>query len=126
MEQFYLPKTTPQLRSISGVSAAIVVKDLAEKVLTVDLRGKSNVEVETLNPDFDSISVKLSDSSTLKFEMAEEVPSNGVLKAKSLKAALTGNSFLDISHMEIAEIEQYVSPRSAIGLSGITLQIMKK
>ena len=118
--------TSPQLKSITGESAAITLNDLNEKYLDVHLTGKSNVEIETLRPDFDSLFVILRDSSQLKFEMAEEIPSSGLLTANFVSADLRGNSFLDVGHIQIKNLKKTLDDTAAMALNGMTLEIMGK
>jgi hypothetical protein len=111
----------PHLLSVNVMNSKLDLYKMKEKDLSVRLAGKSQMEVESDIPDFDSIYVRQSDSSQLKFEMAEDLAGSGVMNAKLLDASVQGYSLLDIGHFKIQNLHQTLGDTAAIIFSGYTL-----
>ena len=115
----------PHLVSVNGLNSNLDIFKLKQKDLFVSLAGKSTMEVESYNSDFDSIFVSQKDSSQLKFEMAEEIRSSGIMRAKVLYANVQGYSLLDVGHFQLQTIHESVGDSSGIIVSGSTLRTLK-
>jgi hypothetical protein len=115
----------PDLISVNGLNSNLDIYKLKQKNLSVWLEGKSNMEVESYIPDFDSLFVRQKDSSRLKFEMSEEIRGSGIMRAKILDANVQGYSLLDVGHFQLQTIHESIGDSSAIILSGNTLRALK-
>ncbi len=77
-EKFYLQNAapvrifSPQLLSVTGNNTHFEMQKLKQKNITVNMRGKSSFEIESLYPEMDSVTVIESDSSAVKFEMSPD------------------------------------------------------
>ncbi len=115
----------PDLISVNGLNSNLDIFKLNQKGLSVSLAGKSTMEVESYNRDFDSIFVSQKDSSKLKFEMSEEIRGSGIMRTKILDAYVQGYSLLDVGHFQLQTIHQSIGDSSGIILSGSSLRKLK-
>ncbi len=118
--------TCPELKSVTAVNTNLDADKLNQKTMTVDVSGRSRIEFESYNTDFDSISVHQRDSSEVIFEMAEDIKSSGAMHLKALYAEVQGRSLLDVGHFRIQSLHQVIGDTSGIILSGYTLGQMRK
>lgn len=114
----------PDLISVEAVNSNLEIYRFKQKNLFVQLSGKSKMEVESFITDFDSISVIQRDTSSLKFEMADEIPGSGFMHADVLDARLTGHSILDVGHFRLSSLHQSIGDSCGIILSGNSLKAM--
>lgn len=153
-EKFYLENAapvrifSPELLSVTGDNTHFEMQKLKEKTITVNMRGRSIFEIESLYPQMDSINVTQSDSSAVKFEMSPDYKKderqetlqiyskNGAtaiekgltqnfdetMSFRSVQATVQGHSILDIGHAQIQNMQAEVSDSSAIVLSGNALK----
>jgi hypothetical protein len=115
----------PELISVNAFNANLDLFRLKQKNLSVNLTGKSAMEVESYNPDFDSLFVNQRDTSRLEFEMSEELKGSGIMHAKWIDARLQNRSLLDVGHFQIENMRQSVGDSAGIILSGSTLRTLK-
>ena len=76
---------SPELLSVTGMNINFEMRRLKQKNITANIMGKSHFEVETLDPEMDSVVVNQSDSSAVKFEISPDYrkkPSDHVQKGK--------------------------------------------
>ena len=118
--------TCPELRSVTAVNTNLDVDKLNQKSISLDIAGKSRVEVESYNTDFDSVSVYQRDSTEVIFEMADDIKSSGAMNLKTLCADVQNRSLLDVGHFRIQNLHQTIGDTSGIILSGYTLGLLKK
>jgi hypothetical protein len=115
----------PELISVNAFNANLDLFRLKQKNLSVNLTGRSAMEVESYNPDFDSLFVNQKDTSRLEFEMSEELKGSGIMHAKWIEARLQNRSLLDVGHFQIENMRQSVGDSAGIILSGNTLRTLK-
>jgi hypothetical protein len=115
----------PELLSVNAVNSNLDIYKLKQRILSVQLSGKSKMEVESNIPDFDSLSVRQKDSTQLKFEMSEDIKSSGVMYTKALYAQVHGYSILDVGHFQMQSLHSDVDDTAAIILSGSSLKQIK-
>ena len=118
--------TCPELKSVNALNSNLDVDKLNQKSMIVQVSGRSRLEVESYNPDFDSLSVHQQDSTEVIFEMADEIKSSGTMHLQSLYADIQGHSLLDVGHFRIQSLHQIIGDTSGIILSGYTLGLMRK
>ena len=118
--------TCPELKSVTAVNTNLDVDKLNQKTMAVDVAGRSRVEFESYNTDFDSISVHQRDSTEVIFEMADDIKSSGAMNLKTLYANVQNRSLLDVGHFRIQSLNKIIGDTSGIILSGYTLGQMKK
>jgi hypothetical protein len=63
---------SPELLSVTGKDINFEMHRLRQKNITANIMGKSQFEVETLDPEMDSVVVNQSDSSAVKFEISPD------------------------------------------------------
>jgi hypothetical protein len=112
----------PELASVDGMNTNLEIYRFSKKDLAIHLAGRSHIEVECDNPDFDSISVHQQDSSEVVFEMSEDIRSSGVMQAKTISADIQGHSLLDIGHFRIGSLHAAIGDTAGIILSGASLR----
>jgi hypothetical protein len=117
--------TCPELLSVNAMNTNLNIDKLNQKNLVVQVFGKSRLEVESYNPDFDSLHVHQQDSSEVIFEMAEDIKSSGSMQLRLLSADVQGHSLLDVGHFRILSLHHTIGDTAAIILSGYTLGRMK-
>ena len=115
----------PDLISVSAFNSNLDLFKLKQKNLSVNLAGRSAMEVESCIPDFDSLFVNQKDSSRLEFEISEDIISSGIMHAKWIEARLQNRSLLDVGHFQIENMRQSVGDSAGIILSGSTLRTLK-
>jgi hypothetical protein len=115
----------PDLISVNGLNSNLNLFKLKQKNLSVSLAGKSTMEVESYNPDFDTVFVSQKDSSQLQFEMSEDMKSSGIMHAKVLDVQIRERSILDVGHFQVQSIHQSIGDSAGIILSGSTLRTLK-
>ncbi len=112
----------PELLSVYAVNSNLDLFKLKQKSLIVELAGRSRMEVESSIAYFDTLSVRQTDSSQVKFEMSEDIKSSGIMHSKAFYARVQGYSLLDVGHFQIQSFHPFVEDSSAIILSGQTLK----
>lgn len=133
---------SPELRSIQGTNTHFEMYLMKQRSYSINLTGKSFLEIESMVRNLDALDVSLKDSAQVVFEMSpeyaaakKEVVGPGVEKEypitnkeamtlHSLVANIQGLSLLDIGHAQIDTISLAVSDSSAIILSGGALRKM--
>ena len=130
-EKNYLQWTTvlrifsPELLSVTGTNTNILMEKLDQKNVTVKLNGKSAFEAETIVPDFDTLVIDQSDSSTVRFEMDPSLKVAQDYHVGYLKANIRGFSFLNIGHAKIDSLRLSVADSSGVFLSGSAMKTIK-
>jgi hypothetical protein len=114
----------PKLLSVNIINSNLDLYKLRQKNLSVQLAGKSKMEIESSIADFDSLSVRQKDSTEVKFEMSEDMKSSGTMHSKAIYAQVQGYSILDLGHFQIHSFHPFIEDSSAIILSGHTLKKM--
>ena len=117
--------TCPELQSVNAVNSNLDVFKLNQKSINLSVAGRSKIEVESYNADFDSLFVHQQDSTEVVFEMAEEIKSSGTMQVHTLYADVQGQSLLDVGHFQVGDFHKSVSDEAGIILSGYTLNKMK-
>jgi hypothetical protein len=115
----------PDLISVNAFNSNMDLFRLKQKSLSVNLAGRSSMEVESYIPDIDSLFVNQKDSSRLEFEMSEDIITSGIMHAKWVDAQLQNRSLLDVGHFQIENMHQSVGDSAGIILSGSTLRTLK-
>lgn len=113
--------TAPELKSVTGTGLAMEIKDLNQNNLHLALSGDSRMSVETLQTDFDNISVNLQDSAQVKIQMARQIFSAKTIHVKKLQADIAGKSMFDASQLVVDSMQQKIDNIAAIALNGSTL-----
>ena len=156
-EKFWLKRGTPvrifspQLLSVTGNNTHFEMLKLKQKSVTINISGRSKFEIESMDPELDSITVTQSDSSAVTVEMSPDyrkTPSPAAPQGKmqvhnaadeamvyspekdfdesmsinTVTANIKGHSILDIGYAQIKKLSVQVSDSSAIVLSGGTLR----
>ncbi len=144
-EREYLRRSTmvrifsPELLSVDGYNTNFELFKLKQKSISINLSGRSKLEVESYLYNFDSLYITQRDSSEVVFEMSPDLKgkdtpafqSNAITRNAShswetmyvgfLDASLQGVSLLDIGHAQINSLKLNISDTSAILLSGQSL-----
>ena len=113
---------SPELLSVTGIDTKMEMYKLKQNKLSVNMAGKSEFEVESLVPYFDSLQIKQTDSSEVIFEMDPNLKSTGSFHVKSVYADIRGKSFLDIGHAQVDSLQLTVADSSGVLLSGGTMK----
>lgn len=116
----------PQLLSVDGVNTNFELQKLKQSNISINLKGKSRLEVETYNPNFDTLNVTQSDSSQVVFEMSPDLNISPMMNFKNVTANLTGYTLLDIGRSYVDHIKLNIADSSAVILSGKSLKNIPK
>lgn len=116
----------PQLLSIDGVNTNFELQKLKQSNISINLKGKSRLEVETYSPNFDTLNVTQSDSSQVIFEMSPDLKVSPMMNFKNVTANLTGYTLLDIGRSYVDHIKLNMADSSAVILSGRSLKNVPK
>lgn len=134
---------SPELLSVDGVNTNFEMFKLDQKSMKVNIAGRSKFEVESINPNLDSISVFQKDSSEVIFEMSpdyqtiavtdpatvgvrtmftRQITSKESMSIHVVNANLQGYSLLDLGHAQVQSMHLNIADSSAIILSGGALK----
>lgn len=116
----------PQLLSINGTNTNFELQKLKQSSINIFLKGKSRLEVETYNHNFDTLNISQHDSSQVIFEMSPDLKGSQIMHFKHVTAAMTGYTLLDIGRSFVDDIKLNLADSSAIILSGKSLKAMPK
>lgn len=113
---------SPELLAVNGVDTKLEMFKLKQKNLNVSMAGKSSFEVESMDTNFDSLTISGKDSSQIVFEMSPDYLTTESFHIKSVTANMEGYSILDIGHAQVDALKLNVADSSAVLLSGGTLK----
>lgn len=116
----------PSLLSVDGSDTNFELQKLKQANLHISLKGKSRLEVESFNRQFDTINVEQQDSSQVIFEMAPSLTGSQIMHFKHVNADMHGLTLLDIGHGFVDDIKLDISDSSAVILSGKSIKGMPK
>ena len=116
----------PQLLAIDGTNTNFEMQKLKQSNISIKLKGKSRLEVETYNHDFDTLSVVQRDSSQVEFEMSPDLKGSPTMHFKHVSADMTGSSLMDIGRSYADNLKLNLADSSAIILSGKSLKALSK
>lgn len=117
---------SPQLLSVTGTDTKFEMFKTKQKSISINMAGKSTFELESMNPEFDSLHIIQNDSSQVVFEMSPDYKISEAFHVKYVEADLKAVSFLDIGHGQIDSLKLTIADGSGILLSGGTLKKGKK
>jgi hypothetical protein len=109
---------SPELLSVTGFNTKLEMYKLKQKNLSVNMSGKSEFEVESVVPAFDTLRIVQRDSSEVVFEMDPHIKGSESFHVRSVYADIQGFSILDIGHAQIDSLNLSVSDSSGVLLSG--------
>ncbi|MET4083979.1 hypothetical protein ABIB40_003952 [Pedobacter sp. UYP30] len=112
----------PQLLAVDGYNTNFELEKLDQKELSINLGGKSRIEVESNTHNFDKLFISQRDSSQVIFEMNPDLKQAPTIKANNVTVKMQGVSLLDFGHMNIDTLQLDVSEKSAVILSGHNLK----
>lgn len=112
----------PQLLSVDGSDTNFELEKLKQANISIKLKGKSRLEVESYNHNFDTLKVSQSDSSQVIFEMAPELKGTQTMNFNSVTANLKDYTLLDIGHGYVSNLKLNMADSSAVILSGKSLK----
>lgn len=113
---------SPQLLSVNGVNTNLELYKFNQKKLDVNISGKSEFEVETIDNSLDLLHINGSDSSEIVFEMSPDIKREGTFHVHTVDANLNGYSFLDIGHAQVDSLRLNIADSSGVLLSGGTMK----
>ncbi len=112
----------PQLLAIDGNNTNFELEKLKQANISISLKGKSRLEVETYDPNFDSLKVTQRDSSQVVFEMSPDLKTAYMMHFKHVDADITGYSLLDIGRSVVDDTKLKIADSSAVILSGKSIR----
>ena len=113
---------SPELLSVTGIDTRFEMFKTTQKIISVNMSGKSFFEIESMVTDFDSIHVVQKDSSQVVFEMSPDYKKTESFHVNYLKADIKGYSLLDIGHGQVDSLQLTIADSSGVLLSGGTLR----
>lgn len=109
---------SPQLLSVEGYNTNFEMDEIKQGNIHVSMSGKSIFELESMMPDFDSLTIFEKDSSRVIFEMSPAYQGPGSFHINKTNAQLKDFSFLDLGHASIDSLNLSIAPKSGVLLSG--------
>lgn len=130
----------PQLLHVKGFDTNLNLFKLRQKSISIDLSGRSRLEIESNLRNLDTLIIAQRDSTQTVLEMSPESVSAGThghsgipnisspeaMTIRSVQADLRGNTLLDIGHAQINSLDLQIADSSAIILSGGGLRAMPR
>jgi hypothetical protein len=117
---------SPQLLAIDGSDTNFELQKLKQASISIHLKGKSKLEVETYDRNFDTLKVSQRDSSQVIFEMSPDLKGSPMMHFKNVSADMTGYTLLDIGRSYADHVKLNLSDSSAVILSGKSLKEIEK
>jgi hypothetical protein len=117
---------SPQLLAVEGDQTDFELQKLKQKNIAISLKGRSRLEVETYDPNFDSINVIQRDSSQVIFEMSPDLKISPIMHFKQVTANMSGYTLLDVGRSYVDHTTLNLADSSAIILSGKSLKSLYK
>jgi len=108
----------PELLYVDGTDTKFELQKLKQKNVNIKLSGRSRLEVETYQHDFDSLSVAAQDSSQVVFEMSPDLNGSPLMSFRHVSASITGYTVVDVGRASIKDLDLKIADTSAIILSG--------
>lgn len=115
---------SPQLLAIDGNNTNFELEKLKQPNISINLKGKSKLEVETYDHNFDTLKVSQQDSTRVVFEMSPDLKGSPMMHFKHVYANMKDITLLDIGHSFIDDVKLNLSDSSAVILSGRSLKGM--
>jgi hypothetical protein len=115
----------PQLLSIEGSDTNVKIDQFRGRSLTVNLSGKSRLEVESDIRRIDQLNITQSDSTQVTFGMNPEMKGSPRIYVRNITANLSGVTLLDIGHIYANQTKLYLADSAALILSGKTIGTLK-
>jgi hypothetical protein len=112
----------PELLSVDGNNTNFELQKLKQKNISINLKGKSKLEVETYGREFDTLKVIQGDTSKVVFEMSPDLATSYMMHFKHVYAGIAGYSLLDIGRSTVDNIALKIADSSAVILSGKSLR----
>ncbi|QXV67075.1 hypothetical protein INP83_08335 [Mucilaginibacter sp. 21P] len=116
----------PQLLSVDGNNTNFEIEKLKQANITINLRGKSHLEVESDNRRFDTVNISQADSSQVMFEMSPETKGSKSMQFGYVNAQLKDYTILDIGRGYANKLNLDIADSAAIILSGKSVKAMHK
>lgn len=115
----------PELQSVDGFNTNVELDKLHQKSLSINLSGKSRIEVESNIHNFDTLNVTQVDSSQVIVEMNPDLKGSPTMSAQTVNGYLRGITLLDIGHVQVNNLRLNTSDTSAVILSGRGIKTLK-
>ncbi|AMR31799.1 hypothetical protein A0256_10390 [Mucilaginibacter sp. PAMC 26640] len=116
----------PQLLSIDAKDTNFELQRFKQPNLSIILKGRSRLEVESYNHSFDTLKVVQADSSQVTFEMAPELKGSKTMRFGYVAANLKDYTILDIGHGYADKVNLNITDSAAVILSGKSLKAIRK
>jgi hypothetical protein len=116
----------PYLLSVEASDTNFEMQRMKQNNISIDVKGKSRLEVETYSRNFDTLKIKQADSSSVLFEMAPELNGSKNMHFKYVSANLSDYTILDIGHGFAEQAKLNITDSSAVILSGRSLRALKE
>jgi hypothetical protein len=134
---------SPELLSVTGNNTHFEMQKIKQKSIHVNITGKSQFEVESMNKSMDTVTIYQRDSSAIVFEMSPEYLTttfsdntrigfsatnttqtnrNESMSINAVNADIGGHCLLDIGHAQIQSLQLHIEDSSGVILSGGTLK----
>jgi hypothetical protein len=117
--------SAPQLLTVEGFDTNLIMDKLQQRSLTINLSGKSRLEVESTLHNFDQLNVTQKDSTQVVFEMDPDLKGSPMMHAAAVTAKLTGVTLLDMGHIYTDKANLNLADSAALILSGKTINTLK-
>lgn len=116
----------PQLLAIDGSNTNFEIEGLRQPNISINLKGKSRLEVESYNYRFDTLNLTQVDSSQVMFEMSPELKGSKNMQFGYVNAKLKDYTILDIGRGYANKLNLDIADSAAIILSGKSVKAMHK
>lgn len=113
---------SPQLLAVDGNNTNFELQKLKQPNISIDLKGKSRLEVETYDHNFDTVRVSQRDSTQVIFEMSPDIKGSPIMHFKHVYANMKDLTLFDVGRSYIDDIKLNLSDSSAVILSGRSLR----
>lgn len=115
----------PHLLSINGTNTKLLLEKLNQPDIDININGNSQVAIESISRNFNSLNVIQADWSQVLFRISPELRGSNNLHFKNISAKITDYTLLDIGHGYADKMDLSIGDSSAIILSGKSLKAMR-
>ncbi|NCD68807.1 hypothetical protein [Mucilaginibacter agri] len=117
---------SPELLSVDGSDVTMILSDIKQKNLNVNLTGRSNLFIHTLNNNFDTFNIVQRDSCVTNFEMSDDYKGPKKINFQHIKADVFDHSSLNIRNGYADDFKLNMSDSSFVMLSGKSINRLNK
>ncbi|MBC7383184.1 MAG: hypothetical protein H7296_09345 [Bacteroidia bacterium] len=116
---------SPNLLTVNGNNTQILLGRFKQKKISINLKGKSELNLESALTEFDTLHITLSDSSVSTLSVTNKAVGSKILRVQYVKALINDWSQLRLGKCLIRTMLLYAGDSTSVEFSGATINTVK-